>query len=227
MKAIGYVRVSTAGQVADGVSLDAQEAKVHAWAGLNGAGEVVIFRDAGISGKRVKNRPGLRAALDTVGKGDALIVYSLSRLSRSIRDTLNLSEHLERRGADLVSLSEHIDTTGAGGRMVFRMLAVFAEYERELIGERVKTAWQYKRLHGEKCGGDVPFGYTVQNGRLIEDANEQKALGLIRDLRAKGYALRAICDELAKEGYRTRRGNVKWHPQALKQIIVNLEKRAA
>ena len=109
VKAIGYVRVSTQGQAEDGVSLDAQEAKVRAWADLNGA-EVFIFRDEGISGKRADNRPGLVAALDAVGKGDALVCYSMSRLSRSIRDTLNLSEHLQHRGADLVSLSEHIDT---------------------------------------------------------------------------------------------------------------------
>jgi hypothetical protein len=49
---------------------------------------------------------------------------------------------------------------------------------------------------------------------------------MIRDLRGKGYALRAICFELQREGYRTRRGNVKWHPQVVKQIITNLEKRA-
>ena len=94
MKAIGYIRVSTSGQVEDGVSLDAQEAKVKAWADLNNADEVVIFRDEGISGKRADNRPGLQSALDAVNTGDALIVYSLSRLSRSTKDTIALSEIL-------------------------------------------------------------------------------------------------------------------------------------
>ena len=111
--------------------------------------------------------------------------------------------------------------------MVFRMLAVLAEFERDQISDRTRFALAHKKANGEKTGGDIPFGYTVEDGRLIEDTSEQKALGLIRDLRAKGYTLRAICDELAKEGYRTRRGNATWHPQVLKQIIVNLEKRAA
>ena len=110
-KTIGYIRVSTPGQVEDGVSMDAQDAKVRAWAELNNAPEVVIFRDEGISGKRSDNRPGLQAALDMVGKGDALVVYSLSRLSRSTKDALILAETLSRNSCV---------KTGASPRCVFR-----------------------------------------------------------------------------------------------------------
>ena len=71
--------------------------------------------DAGISGKRADNRPGLIAALDSACQArGVLVVYSLSRLARSVRDTLDIAERLERAGADLVSLSEQIDTTSAG-----------------------------------------------------------------------------------------------------------------
>ena len=174
MKAIGYIRVSTHGQAEDGVSLDAQEAKVRSWAELNGA-EVVIFRDEGISGKRADNRPGLVAALDTVGKGDALVVYSLSRLSRSTRDTLALSDLLTKKEADLVSLSEKIDTTSAAGKMVFRLLAVLSEFERDQISDRTRFALAHKRACNEKTGGDVPFGYHARKGKLYKDAAEQKA----------------------------------------------------
>ena len=120
MKTIGYVRVSTSGQAQDGVSLSAQEAKIRAWSELNGADDVVIFTDAGLSGKRADNRPALQDALRTVGKGDALVVYSLSRLARSTKDTISIAETLDKRGADLLSLSEKIDTTTAAGKMVFR-----------------------------------------------------------------------------------------------------------
>lgn len=226
MKAIGYIRVSTQGQAEDGVSLDAQEAKVRAWAELNGA-EVVIFRDEGISGKRADNRPGLVAALDTVGKGDALVCYSLSRLSRSTRDALAMADSLTQKEADLVSLSEKIDTTTAAGKMVFRMLAVLSEFERDQISDRTRFALAHKRACGEKTGGDVPFGYRLDAGHLVEDPAEQKAVRLIRALRGKGYALRAICRELEAEGHRTKTGNLTWHPQAVKQIITRLERNAA
>lgn len=219
MKAIGYIRVSTQGQVEDGVSLDAQEAKVRAWADLNGAEDVVIFRDEGISGKRSDNRPGLQSALDTVGKGDALVIYSLSRLSRSTKDTLSLSEILQKKDADLVSLSEKIDTTSASGKMVFRLLAVLNEFERDQISDRTRFALAHKKANGEKTGGDVPFGYKVRGGKLSRNAEEQKAINMILDLHSKGYSLQCICGALQKDGYKTKRGNLTWQPKVVSRIV--------
>jgi len=132
-----YLRVNTAGQVTEAVSLEAQEARARRWAEANGYTVAGLHCDAGISGKRAENRPGLQAALTEVcrTKG-ALVVYSLSRLARSTKDAISIAERLERAGADLVSLSEKIDTTSAAGKMLFRMLAVLAEFERDLISER-------------------------------------------------------------------------------------------
>jgi len=226
MKAVGYIRVSTQGQVKDGVSLAAQEAKIRSWAELNGA-EVIIYRDEGISGKRADNRPGLVAALNAVGKGDALVCYSLSRLSRSTRDVLTIADWLAKKEADLVSLSEKIDTTTAAGKMVFRMLAVLSEFERDQISDRTRFALAHKRACGEKTGGDVPYGYQVIAGRLVEDAAEQNAICLMRKLSSMGYSLRAICRTLEARGIVTKTGKRTWHPQAVKQILSRVEKRAA
>ena len=224
MNAIGYVRVSTEEQAQDGSSLAAQEAKVRAWASLNGAGNVTIFRDAGLSGSRADNRPGLQQALAAVCKGDALIVYSLSRLARSTKDTIAIAEALDKRGADLVSLSERIDTTTAAGKMVFRMLAVLSEFERDQVSERTRLALQHKRACGEKTGGDVPYGYRLEGARLVLDEPEQKAIALITELRQAGNSLRQIACELEARGYRTKTGRTHWHPQIVKQI---LEREAA
>jgi site-specific DNA recombinase len=219
MKVIGYVRVSTDGQAQDGVSLGAQEAKLRAWAELNNAEAVSIFVDAGLSGKRADNRPGLQEALAAVGKGDALVVYSLSRLARSTKDTITIAEALEKKGADLVSMAEKIDTTTAAGKMVFRMLAVLSEFERDQVSERTRLALDHKRSCGEKTGGDVPYGYRVEDGRLVQDEGEQKAIALIRRLHAAGNSLRQIARELEARGYRTKTGRTHWHPQSVKQII--------
>ena len=219
MKAYIYTRVSTAGQAEDGISMDAQEAKGRAWADLNGAESVTIFRDAGLSGKRADNRPALQEALNAVGKGDALIVYSLSRLARSTKDTITIAEALDKRGADLVSLSEKIDTTTAAGKMVFRMLAVLSEFERDQVSERTRFALAHKRASGEKTGGDVPYGYRLEAGRLVPDAGEQKALALIHALHKAGNSLRQIARELEARGYRTKTGRTHWHPQSVKQIL--------
>jgi DNA invertase Pin-like site-specific DNA recombinase len=107
-RAIAYCRVSTPGQASEGVSLEAQEAAAMAWASARGVELVAVHADAGISGKRASNRPGLQVALDQACsvKG-TLVVFCLSRMARSVKDTLRISEWSEKAGADLVSLSEH------------------------------------------------------------------------------------------------------------------------
>ncbi len=219
MKAIGYIRVSTQGQVEDGVSLDAQEAKVKAWANLNNASEVVIFSDAGISGKRSDNRPGLESALKAVEKGDALICYSLSRLSRSTRDTLLIADTLTKKEADLVSLCEKIDTTTASGKMVFRMLAVLSEFERDQVSDRTRFALAHKRENGEKTGGSVPFGYDANKGKLFDNAEEQRTISLILEWSNKGETLRAICRKLEDANITRKNGSTTWHPQTVADIV--------
>jgi len=223
MKAIGYIRVSTQGQVNDGVSMEAQEAKIKAWAELNEYEIEHIYKDNGISGKQANNRAGLQDALNAVDKGNALVVYSLSRLARSTKDTLEISEYLSKKKADLVSLSEKIDTTTASGKMVFRMLAVLNEFERDQISERTKTALQYKKSKMEKTGGDVPFGYDVSKGKLIENHKEQNTIGSIKRLHSQGYSLRGICKEMELRGCRTKKGRSNWNPKTVSMIL----KRAA
>ena len=212
--AYGYVRVSTQGQADDGISLDAQKAKVAAWASLNDYELGEIFIDAGLSGKNC-NRPGLQSALNAVSKGDALVVYSLSRLSRSIRDTMDISDKLNRKGADLVSLSEKIDTTSAAGKMVFRLLAVMNEFERDQIAERTKSALQHKRSIGERTG-TIKFGYKLDEdgASLIPDESEQMVIEAIHLLHNEGLSLRKIVSRLEERGYVSRTGK----PYQLKQV---------
>ena len=113
---VGYVRVSTEDQAREGVSPEAQTAKIEAWCALHDAPLAAIHKDLGISGKCMDNRPGLQAALDHVCKVKGVLVfYSLSRVSRSTKDTIGIGERIAKAGADLVSLSEQIDTTTAAG----------------------------------------------------------------------------------------------------------------
>lgn len=205
--AIGYIRVSTEGQATDGVSLDAQRAKIEAWCSLNDYELAAVHVDAGISGKSADNRPGLQAALSECRKGCALVVYSLSRLARSTRDTIEISERLNKVGADMVSLSEKIDTTTAAGKMVFRMLAVLAEFERDQISERTASAMQFKKAKGERVGS-VPYGYFLDgdNITLIENPAEQAVIRQARELKESGLSLRAIAAKLDERGFAARNG---------------------
>lgn len=213
MKVTGYVRVSTKGQVDDGVSLEMQERKIRQWCDLNDAELVDVHVDEGISGKNVA-RAGLQDALAEVRKHKgALVVYSLSRLSRSTRDTLAISDDLDKAGADLVVLQEKVDTTTPSGRMVFRMLAAINEFEREQLAERTSQAMQHMKAQGRRVGS-IPHGYELaDDGKsLMQESREQEIVRLVKQLRQEGWTLQAISDELAERGAFNRAGrpfNVK------------------
>jgi site-specific DNA recombinase len=209
-EAVIYLRVSTTCQAEEGVSLEAQEAKAREWAAREGFVVNYVFRDAGISGKATSNRPGLQNALDAVCRlKGALVVYSLSRLARSTRDALAISERLEKAGADLVSLSERLDTTTATGKMVFRLLAVLAEFERDLVAERTKSALAHLQSLGKRTGG-VPYGRRLTgNGTEMEDVPEEALLVEgIRIRRANGEEWKSIADYLNDQGSLTKQGRL-------------------
>ena len=219
--ATAYIRVSTEGQVTDGVSLDAQRAKIEAWCLVNDVQMGQVFVDAGISGKRADNRPQLQAALDTVcNDGGVLVVYSLSRLARSTKDTIVISERLDNAGADLVSLSEKLDTTSAAGKMVFRMMAVLAEFERDQVSERTCSAMAHKKSKGERVG-EIPFGYdlSADGVTLVENADQLRAIELIHSLKEKGYSLRAIAEALDTAGITTKKGAKTWNHKSVSNIL--------
>ncbi len=161
----------------------------------------------------------LAAACDR--RGSALIVYSLSRLARSTKDAIAIAEQLDKAGADLVSLSERIDTTTAAGKMVFRMLAVLAEFERDLVSERTSAAMSIKRANGQRISGRIPFGYDLADDgvRLIENAAEQSVISDIRTMRAEGATLKRIAETLRERGVRTNTGRAFWEPKTLSQIL--------
>lgn len=219
--AIGYIRVSTEGQATEGVSLDAQRGRIAAWCELNECTLADVFVDAGISGKRADNRPALQEALNAVCKSrGVLVVYSLSRLARSTKDTIAIGERLEKAGGDLVSLSEKIDTTSAAGKMVFRMLAVMAEFERDVISERTKTAMTHKRQKGERVG-KIPVGFDLaaDGFTLVENTAEQRVVALVNELHNAGLSLRKIADELTNRGIPTKEGNSTWKHTTIARIL--------
>ena len=218
-KAIGYIRVSTTEQASEGVSLEAQRAKIAAWAVANDYELVAIHEDAGITGTSMEKRAGLQAAIAATGKGMALVAYSFSRLARSTADMLEIASGLEKKGADLVSLTEKIDTTTAAGRMVFRMLAVLSEFERDIISERTTTALAHKKAQG-KVYAALPLGYANEAGKLVPIDEELLVVAEIRDMRGQGKTLRDIADDLNQRGIDGKRGG-KYHASTIKAVLAN------
>ena len=219
--ASAYIRVSTEGQAKEGVSLEVQQRKIEAWCVANDFELGGVFVDAGLSGKRADNRPELQNALSAVTQSKGvLVVYSLSRLARSTKDTIQISERLDKAGADLVSLSEKLDTTSAAGKMVFRLMAVLAEFERDQVYERTIAALAHKKSKGERVG-KIPFGFNLaaDGVMLLENPDELRAVELIRELKAEGYSLRAIAAELDSAGIPTKDGKGGWRHTTVQSIL--------
>ncbi|MFH1117281.1 MAG: recombinase family protein [Pseudomonadota bacterium] len=207
-KAVGYIRVSTEEQSRGGISLEMQMTKIRQYCQLNDLTLVGIFGDPGISGKSIKARPGIQAVLHLVkGKRiNAVVAYKLDRLARNTIETLNLAETLDKAGVALHSITEKLDTQTALGRFFFTLTASLAEMERNLISERTAAALATKRAKGEKTGGSVPYGFTVDGDRLVPNPAEQRAIERMNELRAKGYSYRRVAKALTGEGIFTRKG---------------------
>ena len=207
-RAVAYLRVSTDKQADHGVSLAAQRARVEAYAGLYDLEIVEVIEDAGGSAKTLQ-RNGLQRALALLdaGKADALIVAKLDRLTRSTRDLGTLLDKYFAQRCELLSVAEQIDTRSAGGRLVLNVLMSVAQWEREAIGERTSVALQHKKRMGERVGS-VPYGHRLaaDGVHLEPHAGEQRLIVAVRELRAAGLSLRAVSAELAKRGFKSRKG---------------------
>jgi DNA invertase Pin-like site-specific DNA recombinase len=208
--AVGYIRVSTDKQADHGTSLEAQRAKLDAYAALYDVELVDVIVDAGVSAKTLE-RPGLKLALSMLRKGqaNALLVAKLDRLTRSVKDLGTLVEdYFSSDTITLLSVADSIDTRTAAGRLVLNVLGSVAQWEREVISERTSEAMGQLRAQGKKTGGDVPYGYALlaDTKELVEDPAEQALLAAISDARSKGLSHRAIVADLARQGFLTRKG---------------------
>lgn len=216
-KAIGYVRVSTSKQAIDGVSIEAQSAKIKQWASFHDYELVHIFIDEGISGKKIENRPALLKALQALESGMAFVFYSLSRISRNTIETIKLGDAIAQKGADLVSLTEKIDTTGAAGRMIFNLLAVLNQFERDQVSERTKFALNHLK-DNDQVYSPIPYGFDAEDGKLILNIAENDNIKLIQLLYENdGYGFRKIATTLNKAQIRSKKGGI-WYAKTVEQV---------
>lgn len=229
MRVIGYRRVSTLDQAEEGISLDAQAARIADWCQRNGHEAPRIETDEGLSGKRADNRPALQRALEAVCRErGVLVVYSLSRLCRSTRDALDIAERIKRAGAHLVSITEQIDTTCAMGEFFFTVMAALGQLERRLIGERTSEALRHKRRNGFKTGGTTPYGYTVgladdgETKMLLPVEDEQRIIAAIVRRNQAGDGYTALAQWLNRDCVPTRTG-APWSAKVVRGILLRTE----
>lgn len=229
---IGYCRVSTFKQFDDGVSLEAQAERINHYAAARDMPQPRILTDAR-SGKSL-DREQWEIAMRLIrgGRVRRLIVYKLDRLSRSLKDLIQLAEALQVHNCELHVIAENVSTDSSSGRLFFHILGALAQWTRETIAENTRQALAYKRTRGEFTGGRTAFGYrTIPSGRynragreilVVEtDPTEQRACQLMMGLREQGCGVTEIFRRLESEGHRNRAGK----PVTRKQIYRVLDRR--
>jgi len=228
MKAIAYCRVSTVAQGEDGVSLEMQRDRIAAWCTGNGYEQEAVFVET-MSGGRAANRPELLEAISLTCKvKGVLVVFSLSRLARSVKDTLVIAERLEKAGANLASLSERIDTNSALGKMVFRLLSTLNEFEKDQLSERTTSAMGHLRRSNRRISARIPMGYDLASDgeTLVANAAELRVIKSICLRRAQGKSLATIAEQLQDAGVATKAGG-RWHASTVRAILERREKLVA
>lgn len=181
----GYIRVSTKKQKDEGLSLEIQRKKINAYATMKDLDVIEIFSDEGISGKSIEGRKNLMKLLSIIQQGETFVTLTFSRLSRNVRDFLNIQFNLELKGCCLAIINEGLDTRTPYGRFTATMFSAVAQLEGDIISSRVQDAMNLKREKGEFMGR-VPYGWKLSAGPgsdLIEIPYEQNVIKTIRTLR--------------------------------------------
>lgn len=227
-QAVFYGRISTAYQV-DGCSLENQESKVREWAKANGFEVIGAYCDVAISGRKSSNRPNLQKAMDLACKNKAaLISLSLTRISRSVKDVVTLSERLKAADAELITLTENIRLGGGPqSALLLNIFSSLSQFESELISQRVSGAMGFLKAQGRRISGRVPYGFDCVGRALTENAQEQAVIEQALKMRKGGKSYGAIAKHLNETGVLSKNKG-QWSSGALFRVLSNhMEKAVA
>ena len=163
------------------------------------------YDDGGFSGGTLE-RPGLKRLLADIeaGKVDIILLYKIDRLTRSLSDFAKIVEILDRKCASFVSITQSFNTTTSMGRLTLNMLLSFAQFEREVTGERIRDKIYASKRKGIWMGGPVPLGYDVVERKLVANELEAEQVRNIMQLYLKVGSVPELVDTLAKSGHHTK-----------------------
>lgn len=206
--ALAYVRVSSAVQVEEGASLDAQETTLREEARKRGWA-VEVIREEGKSAKNIHEREKLSEALKRLDRGEAqyLLSVRLDRVSRSVADFASLIDRARKHSWGIVLLSPNLDLSDPSGEFVANVLASAAQYERRLISVRTKEGMAQRKAEGAKFGREVSPEFLPFYRRVL-------------GMHADGVSLNAIARTLNDEGVPTAKGG-RWYASTIRAMVTS------
>jgi DNA invertase Pin-like site-specific DNA recombinase len=194
-------------------SLDAQREACEAYvASQKPEGWVLVpdrYDDGGISGATLE-RPALRRLLADIEahRVDVVVVYKIDRLSRALMDFAKLVEVFDRNTVTFVSVTQSFNTTTSMGRLTLNILLSFAQFEREVIGERIRDKFAASRKKGMWMGGFVPLGYDVMDRKLVVNEVEAATVRMIFERFIKIGSATTLVRALRSEGVTGKQGKL-------------------
>lgn len=223
MRALGYIRVSTAEQAASGHSLQAQAERIHAWCVAKGLVLVDLVTDEGVSaGKPLERRRGGAVLLQRMAAGDAdvVVVVSIDRIFRDAQDGLNtLLGTAGKPGMALQSVTDPCDTTTAMGRFILTVWLARAQLEREQTCERNLAIATSLRAQG-RPNGYTPYGCVCIDGRLYRCPDTWHHREDIARMRlVEGLTFEAIAVELGRRGVASPAGMATWGRRSVARVV--------
>src|SRR6476469_5137057 len=192
-------------------SLDAQREACEAYiASQKPEGLVLVpdrFDDGGVSGATLE-RPALKKLLADIEskRVDVVVVYKIDRLSRALMDFAKLVDVFDRNSVTFVSVTQSFNTTTSMGRLTLNILLSFAQFEREVIGERIRDKFAASRKKGMWMGGNPPLGYDVKDRKLVINTGEAAVVRSIFERFVRVGSATTLARSLAAEGVGTKRG---------------------
>ena len=223
-----YTRVSTIMQT-EGYSLEAQKDKILKYAEYRDFAVVGEYTDAGFSGKNIAGRAEFQQMLaDIREKKDNIkyvLVFKLSRFARNCADTLAALQFMQDYGVNLICVDDNLDSSAATGKLMISVMSAMAELERENINAQTMAGRKQKAKEGGWNGGFAPYGYKLENGRLIVQADEAEVIREIYNLYVNtAYGPSKIATEINKKYKKNPRSNgylTKFTMPLIKDIISN------
>jgi len=220
-----YTRVSTQEQSESGVSLDAQDERLRAYATLAGLQVVTLIREEGVSGRTpIAHRPGGKEMLRLIRAGQAqhIVALKLDRLFRDAEDALRQTREWDKSQVTLHILDlggQMVNSASAMGRMMLTVIAGMAELERSLIAERTAAALQHMKAH-RQVYSPTPLGYRRDGDMLVPIPEELALVARIQSMHESGVSLRTIAQTLNGEGIPGKAGG-RWYAATVKKILEN------
>lgn len=221
MRAVDYDRVSTEEQAKEGYSIESQSESNKKFIESQGWDLVDHYVDDGYSAKDL-NRPEMQRLIADAKarKFDVVVFYKLDRLVRSVSDLDQLLKLFDANNIGIRSVTEPFDTTTAIGRFLITLVAAIAQWERETTSERVSVNMQLKAKLGEWPGGEPPYGYKLENEKLVIKEEESNIVKEIFKL-SRTLGFYTIAQRLTEKGIPTRKSKSEWHVDSVRAIANN------